>query len=107
MQEKIQQVMSDQEFVKELLSLENAEDVQAKFAEKDIALSLDDIKLIKDTIIAKLESGSTELSEDDLETVAGGVVAETVAAVAAVVGCVIAAVAAIPSFIESIKRFRW
>ena len=106
MDEKIQQVLNDQEFVKELLALDSAEAVQAKLAEKDLKLSLDEVKLAQEMIVKKLESGS-ELSEDDLETVAGGVVAETVAAAAAVAACVIAVVAAIPSFIDSIRTHRW
>jgi len=77
-EERIKEVFADEEFIKELFSKETAEEAQALFEEKDIDISIEELVKIKDIIIAKLqaaESGeSAELTEEELEDVAGGVI---------------------------------
>ena len=68
-EEKIKEVSSDEEFVKSLMELETPEEVQKALAEKDIDLSVDDIKKIAKLIQKKADG---ELSDEDLESVAGG-----------------------------------
>jgi predicted ribosomally synthesized peptide with nif11-like leader len=72
-QERIQEVFSDETFVKELLSRETPEEVQKMLADKKIDLSIDDILKIR-TIFEKKLDQSAELSDDELEDVSGGVV---------------------------------
>ena len=77
-EERIKEVFSDEAFVKELFSKETPEEAQALLAEKDIDVSIEELVKLKDLIIAKLqaaESGeSAELTEEELEDVAGGVI---------------------------------
>lgn len=74
-EERIKEVFSDEAFVKELLSKETPEEVQAMLAEKDIDLTIDEIVKLRELIIKKLQkaqSGEEELGDEDLEDVAGG-----------------------------------
>ena len=77
-EERIKEVFSDEAFVKELLSRKTPEEAQELLAEKDIDVSIEELVKLKDLIIAKLqaaESGeSAELTEEELEDVAGGVI---------------------------------
>jgi len=75
-EERIKEIFADEEFVKELFSKETPEEAQALLAEKDINLSVEEIVKLKDIITAKLQaaenSESAELTEEELEDVAGG-----------------------------------
>ena len=74
--ERIKEVFADEEFVKELFSKETPEEAKALLEEKDIDISIEELVKLKDIIIAKLqavENGeSAELTEADLENIAGG-----------------------------------
>ena len=72
-QEKIQEVFSDEAFLKEIFSKEIPEEVQSILAEKDVELSIEDILTLRKIIEKKLNQG-VELSDDELEDVTGGVV---------------------------------
>ena len=75
-EERIKEIFSDEEFVKELFGKETPEEAQALLAEKDIDLSVEELVKLKDIIAKKLRAAedgkSTELTEADLENVAGG-----------------------------------
>ena len=75
-EERIKEIFSDKEFVKELFSKETPEEAKVIFTEKGIQLSLEEIIIIKDLIVKKIEQAergeSIELTEDDLVEVAGG-----------------------------------
>ena len=68
-EEKIKEVFSDEKFVKSLMELETPEEVQKALAEKDIDLSIDEIKKVAELLQKKAEG---ELSDANLENVAGG-----------------------------------
>ena len=97
---KIRELMKDEAFVKELLSKEEPEDVQALFEEKGVELSLDEIKEIGATLdkvasgemaaedVEKMAGG--ELTEDELEEVAGGMISLAVVITCAIIGSVAA-----------------
>ena len=72
-QEKIQEIFSDEAFLKEIFSKEIPEEVQSILAEKDVELSIEDILKLRKIIEKKLNQG-VELSDDELEDVTGGVV---------------------------------
>lgn len=82
LKKKLQEVLSDEAFKNKLLLMEDEGDVQKALEEKDIELSLDEIRRIKERVI-KVQSGEAsqeqaepladgELSEDELADVAGG-----------------------------------
>ena len=106
-EESIKEVFSDEEFVKELFSKETPEEAQSLLVEKEIDLSIDELVKIKDLVAAKLQAAengeSTELTEEDLADVAGGV-----AVMFAIMGLVVVGVGmmmAIP-YID-FERRRW
>lgn len=72
MNEKINELFQDKAFVEKLLSLENDTDVQALMKENGVELSLQEINSIKKAVESRI-GNDEELSEDDLENVAGGV----------------------------------
>ena len=83
-EELIKEVFSDEEYVKSLFESESWEAAQASLKEKGIDMTIDQLKQMIDI----LKNNTTgELSEDDLETVTGGVtqiVAFTVSLVVAI-----------------------
>ena len=119
--EKMKEVFSDEAFVKGLFELESAAEVQAALKEKGIEFSEEEIISIRDFLL-KVEKGDItkeqlekwtvqledgELSEEELENVAGGIVLETVGFV---VGCAIIAYAGVTfltlSIMDAVER-RW
>ncbi len=73
---KLEEILADQEFVKKLLGIETAEEVQQALKEKGVELSLEEINEIHKQIIQQLESGE-ELDKEQLKNVAGGGVIRT------------------------------
>ena len=70
--EKLQAAMQDKNYVRELMALETIDAIQAKFAEAGIDLTAEEVETIVREVVA-LEAGTDgELSEDALESVAGG-----------------------------------
>lgn len=67
-EQQIRTVFSDEAFVSSILEMETAEDVQQALAAKGITLSLKEIENIQ----TSLNHEEEELSEDQLENVAGG-----------------------------------
>ena len=106
-EERIKEIFADEEFVKELFSKETPEEAQALLAEKEIDMSIDELVKLKDLVAAKLQAAengeSTEITEEDLADVAGGV-----AVLFAIMGLVVVGVGmmmAIP-YID-FERRRW
>jgi len=75
--EKINELVSDKEYVKHLMSLGSLEEMSKELEKKDIDLSPDELRKIGQ-LIKKKESG--ELTDEELEEVAGGFVGWLVAA---------------------------
>ena len=93
--ERIKEIFSDKEFVTELLSLENPEDVQNLLKTKGIEADLDQICKLGEILDKKLnvmtiEDG--EISEEELEDVAGGWFAIVMPIITTVIGSVIKSV---------------
>ncbi len=99
-EERIKELFSDEAFVKEVLALETPEEVQAAFAEKDVDLSVAEIQKAYEILS---EHEGEELSEEDLEQVAGGelIVLLAVALACALGTCGIAVGA------DQARRRRW
>jgi len=73
-QKRMQEIFSDEVFVKGLLALETPAEVQAAMKEKGLDLSESEIMQIGEQINRRIENGtgSDELSIDQLDDVAGG-----------------------------------
>ncbi len=68
-EQKMKEVFSDEQFVKSLLELETPEEVQKVLAEKEIDVTEEEIVKAREILI-RYNNG--ELSEEELENVAGG-----------------------------------
>ena len=107
-EERIKEVFADEAFVKELLSKETPEEVQAMLEDKDIDVSVAEIVKLRELLEKKAENPDAELSEEDLEDVAGGVLpifiafGLTIAGMAAVNGLAIGA-----AYTHEGTRGRW
>ena len=74
-EKRMQEIFADEAFVKELLSLETPEAVQAALKEKGIELSREEVEEIGKALLKVVEAVSEngELSMESLDEVAGGV----------------------------------
>ena len=93
---KLNELIKDEAFLKELFSKEEPEDVQALFEDNGVELTLDEVRQLGDLLgkaangeitaeqLEKMANG--ELSEEDLEQVAGGEVFIGAAMVIAIIG---------------------
>lgn len=70
--EKFQALLKDEDFVAEILELQTPEEVQKKFAENEVELTIPEVQHLGDAINYMIENGKTELTEDDLENIGGG-----------------------------------
>lgn len=114
--DKLKELFSDQKLCENLFALESNTDVQSFLNENGIALTLDEIDQIKDLLIRYQNEELTdeekklidmyqvtgELSEEDLENVAGGEIVTL-----GVVGVIAVLAIAGVSFPLMIKRVRW
>ena len=107
---KLEEILADQEFVKKLLGIETAEEVQQALKEKGVELSLEEINEIHRQIIQQLESGE-ELDKEQLKNVAGGcgvlLSAISLGVKALCTGAGITAAASGISLTDKLTRGRW
>ena len=102
---KIKEIFSDQAYVKSLLEMETAAQVQTELKKKGLDISEKEVMKIRDEVINHLENGTkpAELSLDQLDDVAGGlIISTTVLVVLAGIATVTGAGAAVAS-----SRLRW
>lgn len=71
---KILEILSDQAFFTNIISMKTPEQVQDAFLEKNIKLSIDEIKVLGDLVNLIRKQKSQPLSEAELDNVSGGVV---------------------------------
>ena len=117
-QEKILQLVGNEDFLKKLADANNAEEAQALFEENGVELQLKDVEAIGN-IIEKVASGEIsadvlekaangELSEEELEQVSGGIIELTGFAIALMISVgVTAAGGSTLGVLTTIKRWRW
>lgn len=91
--DRIKEVFSDEEFVKSLFELETPEEVQAALEPKGVDMSIQEICQLRDILVMMVEKGSTELTEEELEQVAGGSILAAVGAAAEIGAIVLISVA--------------
>lgn len=106
----MEKIGQDKEFMEKVLTTQNPEDVQKLANEAGIPLTMDDIMASKEVLYKALDKANqSELSEDELESVAGGIEpATTTALIVAGIGVAGAIGAAvIPVVWDSIKTWKW
>lgn len=75
----LEKIAADQEFAALVTQTDDPEEVIKKAASKDISLTMDDVMASRDIINKVMQNPSDgELSEKDLENVAGGIMLDTV-----------------------------
>lgn len=70
--EKVQKLLSDEEFVKKLISQETIEDAKKLFEDQGIATSIEEMEMLGRFIKKISQKGNEKLSEEDLEEISGG-----------------------------------
>lgn len=68
---KIVEAFQDESFVKRLSTAETPEEAQAALQEKGIEMNMDDVRRLPDEL-KRMRGNGDELTEDELEDVAGG-----------------------------------
>ncbi|MBQ9359824.1 MAG: hypothetical protein IJT96_02170 [Lachnospiraceae bacterium] len=72
---KLGELLKDQEYAKKLFDLETAEEVKAELDSKGISLSIDEVNelaRLMNEASDKVKSNNDELTEEELESAAGG-----------------------------------
>ena len=70
--EKVQKLLSDEEFVKKLISQDTIEDAKKLFEDQGIATSIEEMEMLGRFIKKISQKGNEKLSEEDLEEISGG-----------------------------------
>ena len=68
----IQAVFQDEAFVRGLFEMETPQEVQAALRGRDVEMTVDEIKQIRDLTMKRINNGEA-LSDADLENVTGGI----------------------------------
>lgn len=100
MNEKINELLSNKEFVEKLMSLETETEVQNLLSENGVDLTVEQIAMIKKGVASQLTE-SDELSDDALETVAGG------ADIGGIIESVANAIGTLGDYVHKWTRSRW
>lgn len=98
MEEKLKELLKDESFVKELVDKETAEEAQALLASKGVNLTAEQLNEIRKGIAARIEGGE-ELSDEQLENVAGGF--------ADAITSIFNAIIDVGDFVHTVTRRRW
>ncbi len=69
--EKIKLALKDQKFIKRISELNDEKEIQKIFIEKNIELTLEEISQLKKLFFKSIKNNG-ELSDEDLDSVAGG-----------------------------------
>jgi predicted ribosomally synthesized peptide with nif11-like leader len=98
MEERLNQLQakleSDESWAEKLFSLESAEEVQSFLKEEGLEFNVEEINAFRDQLLKVVQKG--ELSDEDLEDVAGGSISGAIVATCAVISCV-----------HTVTRGRW
>ncbi len=103
--EKLTELLKDKAFVEEFFKQETAEDAQKFLAPKGVDVTIDELNQLRDAVVARLDdSNGDELSDDQLDNVAGGIAVTTIAGiVAGIAGATTFGVA----LFDKIKSWKW
>lgn len=68
----MEELMKDEAFLDAMFSKESSEEVQKLFAENGVGLTMEEVEDLAAAILEAAPEGNGELSEDALDSVAGG-----------------------------------
>ena len=101
-EKKMLAAVEDRAFLEKIVGMDSVEDVQAAFKkDKGIEISAEDLEAIQKVVEEKMDG---ELSEDDLENVAGGIAVTTAVAVGTIV---VGGLVELSSAVSKWTRRRW
>ena len=104
--EKLKEIFADKDFTAKVLEMETPEEVQKAISNKGVDLTIEEIESVKQAIINQSE-GNEELSDDQLENVAGGFAISTAIAIAGVITGAVSAGVALGNAVDKWTRRRW
>lgn len=104
-EEKLKELLADQEFAAALLNMESAEQVQQALQEKGVELEIADIEAVRKLLDSPAEG---ELTDDALETVSGGSLTIMAAiGIATAISGTVSGVIALGNKVNGWTRSRW
>jgi predicted ribosomally synthesized peptide with nif11-like leader len=109
MEQKLAQLQAkieaDKSLAEKLLSQENPQDVQSLLKEQGLDFSIEEIDMLRQALVRALEKNAgDELSDEDLENVAGGF---AITAIVALIGAIAGAVSVAGAVTDQAVRSRW
>ncbi|HBQ86814.1 MAG TPA: hypothetical protein DD811_10110 [Syntrophomonas sp.] len=109
MEQKLAQLQAkieaDKTLAEKLLSQENPQDVQSLLKEQGLDFSIEEIDMLRQALVRALEKNAgDELSDEDLENVAGGF---AITAIVALIGAIAGAVSVAGAVTDQAVRSRW
>lgn len=98
-------IEADKGLAEKLFSLESAKDVQSLLKEQGLDFSVEEIDTLREALVKALaKSTDGELSDEDLEDVAGGI---AITAIVALIGAIAGAVSVAGAVTDQAVRSRW
>ena len=70
--QQIQNLLNNEEFMKEILPMKTPEEVQAKFKKEGVDISIEEVGILGSLINKSIEKNCEPLNEQELESIAGG-----------------------------------
>ena len=105
---KIKEIFADKEFVAKVLEMETAEEVQAAVKAQGVELTLEEIEATKAELANQIENkDSDEVSDEQLEQVAGGMAITTAVIIAGGLLAAGSGLATLGAKIHEWTRRRW
>ena len=109
MEQKLTQLQAkletDNSLIEKLFNQETPEAVQDLLKAEGLDFSLEEIKVVRAALVKAVEKGNGELTDSDLEDVAGGIVVTT--SVIATTFSVVGATASVGGLVNTLTRSRW
>ncbi len=105
---KVKEIFADKDFVAKVMEMETAEEVQAAVKAQGVELTLEEIEATKAELANQLENpDSDEISDEQLENVAGGFAVTTIVCAAIIGAGAIGGIASLAKGVHEWTRRRW
>ncbi|MFZ7101728.1 MAG: Nif11-like leader peptide family RiPP precursor [Peptococcaceae bacterium] len=109
MEEKLtclqEKLAADQNLAERIFAVETPEEVQSLLEEQGLEFTLPEINMLRDTLVKSLARGEgDELSDEDLEEVAGGIAITTTIGI---IAGIVSATCGAGTFTHNTTRGRW
>ena len=105
---KVKEIFADKDFVAKVLAMETAEEVQAAVKAQGVELTIEEIEATKAELVNQLENkDSDEVSDEQLENVAGGFAVTTIVCAAIIGAGAVGGLATLAKGVHEWTRRRW